>query len=76
MKLIDVDRAEMELTNPDRDICDQEIPSEQLSVVHGKWDVNFDGDNIVYCNQCYIPQDMKTPCCLHCGAIMDEDDKQ
>ena len=47
MKLIDVDRAEMELTNQDRDICDQKIPSEQPSVVHGKWDVNFDGDNIV-----------------------------
>ena len=42
-----------------------------VEVVHGEWDVNFEGDNIVYCNQCYIPQCMETPCCPNCGAKMD-----
>ena len=40
-------------------------------VVHGMWDMNAEGDNIVYCNQCMIPQDMPTPYCPHCGARMD-----
>lgn len=42
-------------------------------VVHGRWDMNAEGDNIVYCNQCAIPQDMPTPYCPHCGARMDGD---
>ena len=38
---------------------------------HGRWDKNWSGDNIVYCDQCYMPQDMPTPYCPSCGAIMD-----
>ena len=44
-----------------------------VEVVHGRWDKNWRGDNIVYCNQCYIPQDIPTPYCASCGAKMDEE---
>lgn len=44
---------------------------EYVEVVHGRWDKNWSGDNIVYCNQCYMPQDMPTPYCASCGALMD-----
>lgn len=36
----------------------------------GKWDKNHPNDNIVYCDQCYMPQDMPTPFCHSCGAEM------
>ena len=36
----------------------------------GKWDKNHPDDNIVYCDQCYMPQDMPTPYCHSCGAEM------
>ena len=36
----------------------------------GKWDKNHLNDNIVYCDQCYMPQDMPTPFCHSCGAEM------
>jgi hypothetical protein len=39
-------------------------------VKHGRWDKNHPEDNIVYCDQCYIPQDMPTPYCHNCGAKM------
>ena len=41
-----------------------------VPVVHGMWDMNAEGDIIVYCNQCMIPQDMPTPYCPNCGADM------
>ena len=44
-----------------------------VEVVHGRWDKNWSGDNIVYCNQCYMPQDVPTPYCAGCGAKMDGD---
>ncbi len=44
-----------------------------VEVVHGRWDKNWSGDNIVYCNQCYMAQDMPTPYCHSCGAKMDGD---
>ena len=37
----------------------------------GKWVKNHQDDNIVYCDQCYMPQDMPTPFCHSCGAEMD-----
>ncbi|MBQ5640466.1 MAG: hypothetical protein IIV05_01530 [Ruminococcus sp.] len=40
-------------------------------VVHGEWDKNADDDNIVYCDQCLMPQDMPTNYCSCCGARMD-----
>ena len=40
---------------------------------HGRWDKNWSGDNIVYCNQCYMPQDVPTPYCPGCGAYMKGD---
>lgn len=36
----------------------------------GRWDKNWSGDNIVYCDRCYMPQDMPTPYCHSCGADM------
>lgn len=36
----------------------------------GKWDKNHPSDNIVYCDQCYMPQDMPTQFCHSCGAEM------
>ena len=42
-----------------------------VEVVHGRWEKNWSGDNIVYCDQCYMPQDMPTPYCHSCGAKMD-----
>ena len=36
----------------------------------GKWVKNHQDDNIVYCDQCYMPQDMPTPFCHSCGAKM------
>ena len=44
-----------------------------VEVVHGRWDKNWSGDNIVYCDQCYMPQDVPTPYCASCGAKMDGD---
>ena len=44
-----------------------------VEVVHWRWDKNWSGDNIVYCNQCYMPQYMPTPYCASCGAKMDGD---
>lgn len=43
----------------------------------GRWDKNWSGDNIVYCDRCYMPQDMPTPYCPSCGADMrgEEDGK-
>ena len=37
----------------------------------GKWVKNHQNDNIVYCDQCYMPQDMPTLFCHSCGAKMD-----
>ena len=37
---------------------------------NGKWVKNYQNDNIVYCDQCYMPQDMPTPFCHSCGAEM------
>ena len=39
----------------------------------GKWDKNHPDDNIVYCDQCYMPQDMPTPYCHSCGAEMRQE---
>ena len=36
----------------------------------GKWVKNHQNDNIVYCDQCYMPQDMPTLFCHSCGAEM------
>jgi hypothetical protein len=48
-----------------------DAPAADVSPVkHGRWDKNHDEDNIVYCDQCYIPQDMSTPYCHNCGAKM------
>ena len=48
------------------------IPDADVApVVHGRWDKNAEGDNIVYCDQCLMPQDMPTPYCPNCGARMD-----
>ena len=50
----------------------EEAPTvDAVEVVHGRWDKNWSGDNIVYCNQCYMPQDAPTPYCASCGAKMD-----
>lgn len=50
-------------------------PAADVSPVkHGRWDKNHPEDNIVYCDQCYIPQDMPTPFCHNCGAKMDGGD--
>ena len=50
----------------------EEQPSvDAVPVVHGRWAKNWDGDNIVYCSQCYMPQDIPTPYCHSCGAKMD-----
>ena len=38
----------------------------------GKWVKNHQNDNTVYCDQCYMPQDMPTLFCPNCGAKMDE----
>ena len=46
-----------------------------VEVVHGRWAKNWDGDNIVYCSQCYMPQDIPTPYCHSCGAKMDGERK-
>ena len=40
---------------------------------NGKWDKNHPNDNIVYCDQCYMPQDMPTPFCHSCGAEMSQE---
>ena len=40
-------------------------------LLHGRWGKNAEDDNIVYCDQCYMPQDMPTPYCHYCGAKMD-----
>ena len=40
----------------------------------GKWRKNNPDDNIVYCDQCYMPQDMPTPFCHSCGAEMNLED--
>lgn len=37
----------------------------------GKWVKNHPNDNTVYCDQCYMPQDMPTLFCHSCGAKMD-----
>ena len=47
-----------------------------VEVVHGRWDKNWSGDNIVYCDQCYMPQDVPTHYCPSCGAKMDGGAKQ
>ena len=39
-------------------------------VRHGRWEYNS-GDNIPYCNQCAMPQDVPTNYCHECGAKMD-----
>ena len=57
------------------ELVNQQPTVDAVEVVHGKWDVNFEGDNIVYCNQCYIPQCMETPYCPNCGSKMDGGDK-
>lgn len=44
---------------------------EYAEVVHGRWGKNAESDNIVYCDQCLMPQDMPTSYCHHCGAKMD-----
>ena len=49
---------------------------EAKPVKHGRWDKNHPEDNIVYCDQCYIPQDMPTPYCHNCGAKMDGRDAE
>lgn len=45
-----------------------------VPAVHGRWDKNWSGDNIVYCDRCYMPQDVPTPYCHSCGAKMDGDE--
>ena len=47
------------------------VRADAVEVVHGRWDKNWSEDNIVYCNQCYMAQDMPTPYCHSCGAQMD-----
>lgn len=39
----------------------------------GKWCKNNPIDNIVYCDQCYMPQDMPTSFCHSCGAEMEHE---
>lgn len=38
----------------------------------GTWEYN-PGDNIPYCSNCMMPQDMPTRYCHSCGAKMDYD---
>ncbi len=40
-------------------------------VRHGRWELNDQSDNIVYCNQCMMPSDIPTNYCHSCGAKMD-----
>lgn len=52
------------------EIINEQPTIEAVPVVHGEWEKNAENDIIVYCNQCYMPQDIPTPYCHHCGADM------
>ena len=57
------------------DLIEKAPTVDAVEVVHGRWDKNWSGDNIVYCDQCYMPQDAPTPYCSSCGAKMDGERK-
>ncbi len=40
--------------------------------MRGKWVYNSPEDNIPYCSECLMPQDMETNYCHSCGAKMEE----
>ena len=64
----------MEIANAALDMARikiREAPTiDAVPVVHGRWEYNT-GDNIPYCNQCCMPQDVPTNYCHNCGAKMD-----
>lgn len=66
-KFIDVFTSGMELSAACLNFKDRTKWAEKKL---GKWGKNHPNDNIVYCDQCYMPQDMPTSFCHSCGAEM------
>lgn len=72
-KLIEILRKPIfphELVDPIEAVADYLLDNGVTVRERGRWDKNWSGDNIVYCDRCYMPQDMPTPYCHSCGADM------
>lgn len=52
--------------------CETGFSPREKTGKHGRWENNGPNDDVVYCNQCMMPQDMPTTYCHHCFAEMED----